>query len=287
MKNFLSAICFLLLALCGRAQYNALQWKISGNGLKNPSYLFGTMHTSDARVFEEVKKAVFNLKETRAYAMELDPDKMMDMSLVQKVMMGKGYSLKQMIPAPEYQLLDSLAKKQLGFPLVLFDNVEPVFIMTLLETASMGLSDSSIDGNTEIMDLYFYKQARKGKKKIIGIETVEEQLEALNIQSYEEQARLLVEEIHALQQNNNDGPDVLKYYIEGQLDSLNNDTKDMPAVLYQALVTDRNKRMAERIGSFVKEQATFIAIGALHLPGDGGVITLLRQQGYKVEPVKN
>jgi uncharacterized protein YbaP (TraB family) len=54
---------------------------------------------------------------------------------------------------------------------------------------------------------------------------------------------------------------------------------------YKALVTDRNERMSDRIAKFIKQQPTFIAIGALHLPGEKGVIGLLRKKGFKVEPV--
>ena len=63
-------------------------------------------------------------------------------------------------------------------------------------------------------------------------------------------------------------------------------TADMPPKLYRALVTDRNKRMAERIGDMAQKQSTFAAVGALHLPGNEGVITLLREKGYTVEAVK-
>ncbi len=279
---------FITGCLASFGQYNSLFWKISGNGLKQPSYLYGTMHTADSRVFAFGDSVMPYFKNTKAYAMELDPKEAFDMKIMAKLMMGDGHSLKKMMPAKEYACLDSIVKQEIGFSVGLFDNVAPVFTMTILEANSMELSDSSIKGNKEVLDLYFYKQAKKQKKKIIGIETVDEQLDALNSLSYQEQADLLTRELQEIQENKN-LPDVLSFYLNQNLDSLSINDPDamMPEKFYKALVSDRNARMANRIATFAAEQSTFIAIGALHLPKPDGVIALLRQSGFTVEPIKN
>lgn len=281
---------FLLLACLqsAQAQYNSLFWKITGNGLKQPSYLYGTMHTADARVFAFGDSVMTYFAQTKAYAMELDPKQAFDISLISKLMMGNGYSLKKMLPEKEYALLDSIVKKEIGYSVKLFDNVAPVFTMTILEAGSMQLSDSSIEGNKEVLDLYFYKQAKKKKKKIIGIETVDEQLSALNSLSYQEQADLLLKELQAMQESKT-APDILQYYLDQNLDSLATNDADamMPEKFYKALVSERNTRMADRIAVFIQNQPVFIAVGALHLPKADGVIALLRQKGFVVEPVRN
>ena len=74
--------------------------------------------------------------------------------------------------------------------------------------------------------------------------------------------------------------------MEQNLDSLGGPETDMPPKFYAAMVTSRNVRMADRIAGFIKKKPTFIAIGAMHLPGDGGVIDLLRKKGFKVEAVR-
>lgn len=288
MKKIFFALS-ILLSFTLSAQYNSLLWKISGNGLKQPSYLYGTMHTSDARVFNFSDSVMPFFAVSKAYAMELDPNEAFNMQIIGKLMMGSGYSLKEMIPAAEYHFLDSVVKKQTGFSVKLFDNVSPVFTMTILEVSGMELSDSSIKGNKEVLDLYFYKQAKKKKKKIIGIETIEEQLGALNSLNYQEQADLLVTEIKMIQENKQEGMDIVKYYLDQNLDSLSANDADalMPEKFYKALVTDRNIHMADRIGEFVKDQSVFVAVGALHLPKQGGVIELLRKKGFTVVPVRN
>ncbi len=279
---------FLLCSAFVQAQYNSLLWKISGNGLKKPSFLYGTMHTSDSRVLAMGDSAMSYFNSAKAYAMELDPKEALDMSLLSKLMMGKGYSLKKMIPEREYNILDSVVKKETGFSVSLFDNVAPVLTMTIFETSGMELSDAGGKSKKDVLDLYFHKLAKKKKKKIIGIETVDEQIDALNSLSYQEQADLLIKEIHSFEENATAGTDLVKFYLEQNLDSLATYDEDvqMPEKFYKALVTDRNMRMANRIAEFIKEQPTFIAVGALHLPKQKGVIELLRKKGFIVEAVR-
>jgi hypothetical protein len=287
MKKILFVLS-VLLSFSLSAQYNSLLWKITGNGLKKPSYLYGTMHTSDARVFNFSDSLMPFFNASKAYAMELDPVTAFDFSIVSKITMGKGYSLKKMIPDTDYLFLDSVMRKEVGYSVKMFDNVAPVFTMSLLEMKSMGLSDSSIKGNKEVLDVYFHNLAKKKKKKLIGIETVEEQLGALNSLTYQEQADMLLAELHAMRGNSSEGTELVEYYLQQDLDKLAamNSVTDMPEKFYTALVTNRNVRMADRIAVFIQEQTVFVAIGALHLPGPGGVIELLRKKGYTVYPVR-
>jgi hypothetical protein len=290
MKRLFQLAFLIFVGTQVSAQYNSLLWKISGNGLQKPSYLFGTMHTADARIVALGDKLAGKyFDECPTFAMELDPgDKELNVGMLSKLMMGKGYSLAKMIPDKEYRFLDSIASQEMGYPMYLFDNVAPIVVMTILESMSMGLSDSSIEGNTQVLDVYFYNKAKAARKKVIGIETVEEQLDALRSLNYEDQAQLLTQEIDSFNTNKNEGKMVLQYYLDQNLDSLaaSDDDAKKPEKFYKALVTDRNTRMATRIAEFIKKKPAFIAIGALHLPGDQGVIAQLREKGFTVEPVK-
>jgi uncharacterized protein YbaP (TraB family) len=98
---------------------------------------------------------------------------------------------------------------------------------------------------------------------------------------------LLTKEIRLFEEDKTEGTDVVKFYLEQNLDSLamNGADAQMPPKFYKAIVTDRNHRMAERAAVFIKEQSIFIAVGALHLPGPEGVIELLRKKGFTVEPI--
>jgi uncharacterized protein len=287
MKKILFAVSAALCWFSVSAQYNSLIWKITGNGLQQPSYLYGTMHTTDKRIVKMSDSSLKYFNQAQAYAMELDPKESFNMGLISKLMMGKGHSLRAMIPEKEYAILDSIVKAEVGFSLKLFDNVAPVFIMTILQASEISTGDTANEG-TEVLDLYFHRLAKEGKKKVIGIETVDEQIDALNALTYEEQAEMLVHELRDYRDNKNAMTDLVRYYLEQNLDSIAvlNDKDPMPEKFYKALITDRNRRMANRIADFTQKQSTFIAVGALHLPGEKGVIELLRKKGFTVEAAK-
>ncbi|MBS1592715.1 MAG: TraB/GumN family protein [Bacteroidetes bacterium] len=271
------------------AQYHSLCWRITGSGLKQPSYLYGTMHVSDRRVFNFGDKVMKAFDASKAYAMELDPDKMFNPAVALSLIMKDGSRISQMLPDSDYRFADSVVRSTTGIGLAPLDRVEPVLITAMLEEGSMGVASTDTGNMSEEMDLYFYRKAKSQKKKQIGIETVDEQIAALHTLSYQEQADQLRDAIEQMRHPEGaTDKDLLKYYIDQDLDSLlsMSDDAKMPDKFYKALVTDRNIRMADRIAEFVRKQPTFIAIGALHLPGQGGVIELLRRKGYKVEEWK-
>ena len=291
-RSFQSGLCLMLwltVSFSVSAQYHSLCWRISGHGLSQPSYIYGTMHVSDKRVFnfgDSVNKA-FN--SAKSYAMELDPEKAMSPSVLSSLMMTGGNTIKKLIPDSDYHFIDSVIKGSMGMGLAMFDKMEPIIVSSLLEEGSMGMTVSDTSNMSEEMDLYFYNKAKDQDKKLIGIETVDEQIAALHSLSYKEQAELLTETVHDMRKPvGNADKDLLKYYISQDLDSLLllSDEQQMPPKFYKALVTDRNIRMADRVEAFMEKQSTFIAVGALHLPGIGGVIDLLRRKGYTVEEWK-
>ncbi|MFI5264554.1 MAG: TraB/GumN family protein, partial [Candidatus Kapaibacterium sp.] len=135
---------------------------------------------------------------------------------------------------------------------------------------------------------YLMNKALNHKKEIIGIETIEEQIKALDLIPLKEQAKMLVEIIEPDTTKKDDSPDdLVDIYAKGDLDAIYSFYKkeDLSNTFNAALITDRNHRMADRIDSIMHEKTLFTAVGALHLPGDEGVINLLRKKGYTLNPV--
>lgn len=280
-----------LTPLLACAQYNALFWQITGNGLTQPSYLYGTMHTNNARVLQYPAKVDEAINDCKAFAMELDPKEMTNPALLKQMMMGKGQSLEKLLPPQDYRLLDSLILAKTGMSLQVFDNMSPIIITAMLEEFVIGETDGSEKATSlsDYLDVHLHDKAKKKGKQIIGIETVAEQMNALNVLSYKEQAEMLSDELHYYMEEDTAAADnMMQFYISGQLDSLAQESKEyqMPPKMVKALITDRNKRMANRIAEFIVKQPTFSAIGALHLAGEEGVVALLRKKGFTVEPVQ-
>lgn len=281
MKQLFLSVA-LLFSIYSFSQYQGVLWKISGNGLKKDSYLLGTMHSADNRAFKNVEKIKTLLGQCDAYAMEVVADaSSLGMGTIMKLMMKGDTTLSMLFTKAEYKTLDSLMQKNTGFPLVMLEKMQPIVLSVLVSKADMA-SDSSAP-----LDFYLQDWAKENGKKIIGIETVQEQLEALQALSYSEQAQLIKEEL--AHQNGTDIMEQLfRFYTGENLDSLAalNNKNPMPPKLEKALVGDRNKRMIERIAEIVRKQPTFCAVGALHLPMQNGIIEGLRKIGFVVEAVK-
>jgi uncharacterized protein len=285
--TFAALILFLsaLISFNASAQYQSLCWRISGNGLKHPAYLYGAMHVTDPRVFNLSDKANKAFEDSKVYAMELDPEKALSLTTLTKMMMIGGNKISTLIPDSDYHFLDSIVRISSGYGMALYNTMEPIIVSSILEEYGSGAKKTKLNMK-EALDFYLSKKAKEEKKKVIGIETVDEQIEALHSLSYPEQALLLIEAIDEIRQGKKatDG-NMMKFYLAQDLDTLlatNNDDQ-MPPKLYKALITDRNIKMADRIAIFIHKKPTFIAVGALHLPGPGGVIALLRKKGYTVE----
>ncbi|MCS6935127.1 MAG: TraB/GumN family protein [Chitinophagales bacterium] len=258
---------------------------VTGNNLPDTSYIFGTMHTGDVRVIQKALRVLPYLSRCNMFAPEIDIHDKLDMNVILRLMMGKGYSIKSMLPEREYRFLDSLIYQQVGMPAAVFDNVAPVVLLSIVEAAVLVFGDSA--DLHEPLDLYLTNIARRENKKVIGLETIEEQLLVLNTLTYQEQADLLIREIAAIQQNNFRTHDLLQHYLNENLDEINRleNSDSLPEKFYDALVTQRNKRMTGKIISLIKKGSVFVAVGALHLPGKEGVLTMLEERGFNVQAI--
>lgn len=267
----------LLLSISLLSSGQSILWKVSGNGLKKPSYLFGTIHIKDKRVFDFGKVVYRKLKSCETFAMELTPSAENLKAISQGMMLSNGQTLKDLYSADEYQLLADTLKKYTGMPIMLFNTMRPVALSTLLMDAKM-----KKDMDSEL-DMHLYNYAKEKGLETVGIETAEEQLVALEAMS----------PAYAL--------DVFKTF--GKYDSLFNKMINLYLdanldELYRLLVEDetsgfdtdqlldvRNIRMADRIGKMAQDKPVFAAFGAGHLAGKNGVIALLKKQGYTVTPI--
>jgi uncharacterized protein YbaP (TraB family) len=276
-------VSLLLLPAIIIAQYDGLLWKITHKNSKQPSYLFGTMHTTDSRAFTFSEQAKNKIEQCDAFAMELlMDDNSIDINLLMSLMMTDGSTLRSLFSEKEFHTLDSLLGNFIGFPLEMLDNIQPIVLIALLEQAGLG-KDSSLP-----LDLFLMQHAKTKKKKLLGIETVAEQLSALQSLTYQEQAEMISAELSKQQNELNENDSLTHYYSAGKLDSLLalNNRNPMPEKLAKALLDNRNEIMAQRIEVFMKKESVFAAVGALHLPGANGVIERLRKKGFVVEAVR-
>ncbi|MAB48932.1 MAG: TraB/GumN family protein [Flavobacteriaceae bacterium] len=285
MKRILSLLVITTLSIfsiTAQELENSTLWKIEGNGLESPSYLFGTIHmTCDATLEDDVKKA---LDETTQIVMELDMD---DPSMQSKVMQGMylkdGKTLKDFVSDEEYKSIDSLFINNMGMSVKLLENVKPFFLMSMFYP-------KMIDCQMQSFELELTKIASEQKEEIYGLETIEEQIKVFDGIPLEDQyADLIRMAKDNLAFDKTTFSKMLKIYkeedINALIDIMDDDTNSTMSKHQDVLLEQRNKNWISKIGEYAKEQPTFFGVGAGHLPGENGVIQLLRNAGYTVTAV--
>lgn len=261
---------------------NSLLWKISGNGIEKPSYLYGTIHLTCNYMYTDKLKKAF--EETDQLVLELDmSDPNLQTEMMKYIFMEDGKTIKGLLSDKDYNTLATFFKNQVGMDLILFNKMKPLAITSTLTAKLTSYCDTSTAYETE-----FVKIAKEQKEKIIGLETIEEQMKVFDKIPYKEQLKSLVEMAEKGGDSSvKDFEKMTKYYENEDLEGLLKVTAEqgMEGDFQENLVDQRNRNWIPLIAKITKEKPSFIGVGALHLPGNQGVINLLRQQGFIVEPV--
>ena len=263
----------------------SLLWKVTGGDLKSPSYLYGSIHIQDARVFAFDSTIVLGaLQSCDAFAMEVLLDEVDPKAIRQSQYMKKGKLLSKMMKPADFAKLDSVCKAKLGASAYFVNTIKPFFLSSALQQANMAKDQE------DALDLYFLKKARAAGKKCYGVEQYQDQIAAIDAISLKEQVKMLVE---SLNEDINDDTaqsqfdELLDAYLTYNFDKMLELSADesLPKKFNKVFLIDRNVGMAEHFAEIAHTQSLFCVVGAAHLAGEKGVPALLRKKGYTVEPV--
>ncbi len=281
MKSTLLTFVALLFIFTITAQNleNSTLWKISGNNLEKPSYLFGTIHlTCNASFDEDAKKA---LDETTQIVLEIDMD---DPALQQKMMgdmfMKEGKTINDFLSEEDYKIIDTFFLENLGISLKNMQNLKPFFLSTMLYP-------KMLDCPIQSYELELVKIAKTQEEEILGLETIEDQLLVFDTIPYQDQINdLLRTAKDKLKYDKENFSKMLKLYDDEDISKLLKmiiEDENYSFGKYQdVFLNNRNKNWISKIKSYSKDKPTFFAVGAGHLAGEEGVINLLRKAGFTV-----
>lgn len=256
----------------------SLLWRINSEDLKSSSYLYGTIHVKDKRAFEfnDSVLSVFERCDVTALEVDLNPENIVQ--LAYKMMLPDDLTLEEIFSPEEYQIIKSVVEESTGMDISLFSRLKPIGILSMVMNFELS-SDMDVT-----VDEFFYRKAKEQDKEVVGIETIDEQLEILeNIPN-----NIIIEFFKDIDRINEDFEQIIILYRSAQLEKLLKlMQKDRYMVMLQKdLLINRNKKMADRISKLTNEKSAFIAVGAGHLPGKEGIINLLAKKGYILEPVR-
>jgi len=260
---------------------NAVLWKVSNAG-KSSSYIFGTIHVSDPRITnlpDPVKSALNN---SDTFVMEALPTPEEALALSQMMFYADGTTLKDYL---DDELFQRIAKVLSIFQL-------PIEAAAVLKPWAAFLIMNYPADNMMPLDLKLLEIATRQGARTMGLETLSEQGAIFSEMTLNKQLRLLLDTVCNYDLVNQGIEEMKELYLKRDLNGLLNASIQHPHAdepvykeLNKKLLTDRNKIMIDRMQSVLQEGGAFIAIGALHLPGDDGVIAGLSQQGYKITAV--
>lgn len=268
----------------------SLLWKVTGNGLEMPSYVFGTIHMigkDDYFFTDEMQKA---LEESEEVVFEIKMDDMMNlgsqMSMMGKIFMKDGTTLKDLLEEEEYDLVQSHFK-EMGLPLMFLERMKPMFLSVF---ASGDMSPTSMQsGKIVSYEMEIMKQAENAKKPMAGLETVDFQMGLFDSIPYDAQAKMLLESIKMEDEGNDQFEEMVKLYKSQNIEAMQSITTEEEGGLgdYEnLLLTQRNENWIPKMQEMMSSKKVFFAVGAGHLGGEKGVIRLLEEAGYTVEPIR-
>lgn len=278
----MAILCGLsIFAQSSKPKYKGLLWEISGNGLNKPSYLYGTMHVSNKLAFNFGDSFYVAIKSADMVGLETDPSQWFSNMLNSKyytpsdLFGSRGFGKDEFDEdAFEFGLSTKLLSRGLSYT--------PEIVNGFLYRYENRKGDFQED---TYLDLYIYQTARKLKKQVLGVE------------DFEESERLVGEARESMRNGKRKVMRNSSYlqgditfesaYRSGDLDLIDTLQKleGYPEEYYENMLYQRNRNMVRSMDSLMKTKVLFVGVGCAHLPGEKGVINLLREKGYQLRPV--
>lgn len=299
-KIFLSLLLLLAFAVNVNAQ---LLYRITGKGLEKPSYIIGTYHIAPASFADSIPGAQVALETVEQVCGEVVMSEMESRESQKRVKaamtLPDGKSLADVLSESEMEAVNTYMKQTIGMDLTNpllkkeMGSLTPAALATQLQLLQYIKMTPGFNP-MKLIDAYFQKAAVKAKKPVIGFETVDFQInllyESVTLERGKQQLFCMIEnsEYYALQMQElaaayfSQDMDVIAEIAEEKMGNMCDSTPEED----EALIYARNADWAEKIPAIVAGKATLFVVGAAHLPGERGVLELLRQKGYVVEAVK-
>lgn len=286
MRNLSRPIfCLILLCLPGLGfteTGHGLLWRIH-KPKQAASYLFGTIHVDDKRVKNFSSQVRKRFEESKTLCLEILPDRQTQVSIGLAMML------------PENQYLDAIIGEPLFAELSVWLNkkgISPLQATRLKPWAAMVMLSRPESKGGYALDEQLYHWAEHEYKQLCALETLQEQLSVFDSLSIPEQVVLIQDTLTHMAELPEMNETLIQAYLNGDLEKIYaysmefNQTSDTELAdkLRMHLIDDRNRRMLSRMRPYLERGKAFIAVGALHLPGENGLIRLLQQEGYIVSP---
>lgn len=287
-RNLLFSMLLIVCAVFGCSAQ--IFYKVEGNGLTKPSYLFGTHHFASESILDSMPQVAEALKEVDCVVGELDmTDNPMAMAAaMQPYMLAPADStLSKLLPKERYDELNAkYAELTGGIALSMLEPMKPI----VAEVTLAGVLASKEMPEAGQLDTYFQKLAKRDSVKVVGLETPEFQAQVLfGYIPVSRQLESLVKTLENPEECVKSTRELTDAYLAKDADALWKVAKesavDNEGEFFEILLDKRNEAWLKKLPGMMKAEPLFVAVGALHLYGDVGLVEGLRKLGYTVTPL--
>lgn len=264
-----------------QAQQGVL-WSIKKEGIRD-SYLLGTIHLGDPRVTRLSPALTKIVDQTSSIIGELSMVKPEPVDVAKMMTLQEGGSLQMLLTPREYEALETAFIDKPSYRMIL-PSLKPWAASVLLLQVKLAMGES--------FDLQLQKRYQSAGKAVYGLETMQEQTRVFDGLKLYQQLGMLRDTLAYQDEIPRLIEEMIEAYLAGDLTALmvmsnayiDGSNVDLKTFMDE-LITQRNIRMAERSASYLLKGNVLIAVGALHLPGEMGLINLFEQSGFQLDPV--
>lgn len=305
MKKLFAFVCALMVAFAANAQ---VLYKISGNGLKNDSYILGSCHIVGGGFLDTIPGAIRVMSQVQQICGEIDmryvnnPDTAVVYS--QLMMMPDDSVARKIMTEEQFNELCKVVKEQFDLDITLPQyamllKLYPTMMMiTIPQLASMikmqksiAEGTATIDQQQVVMDLYVQREAQQSSKPVIGLETYSFQIRLLTSlldMPLQEQFLGVIDAFKNTEKGKEQMKQLNEAYHSLNLEKITSFLNSLEGFdnIANRIFDSRNEVWAEKMPTIMSDKSTLFVVGVGHLLGDKGVLSLLQTQGYKISPVK-
>ena len=257
-----------------------LFWEIyeEGQGHK-ASYLFGTMHVNDQRAFEHIEALERHMAYCDAFATEIRIEEISHQSLAEKMRLPGSLVLSDLLSKKEYDRLRFIFRNLKAPDLALFAKTAPIHLMGFLSNVILGQEQK------EVLDVALSNMAEGLNLEIDGLESVEDHIYVLDTINLDEQVKMLKAVIKNFKKYRLYTLKMAEIYYEGDIQRIYKTGRKSTGKFTKVLLKNRNHNMTDSFSQKIQNKRLFAAIGAGHLGGKFGMISLLKRKNLQVKPI--
>jgi hypothetical protein len=293
-KRLLLTLAVSLLAISASSQ---LLWKVTGNNLARPSYIMGTYHMAPASMMDKIGGMEQALQGCDVVVGEIEKESLLSqeaqLAMAQAMIAPPDSTLDKLFSPEDYAIVEGVFNKYfgtMGVKLSQMNMLKPAAISTQMQ-AMQAMKNFPTFNQNEFIDMAVQTRANELGRPSIGLETVEEQIDLLFNGPLTEQAEGLLDACKKDDLFMVQSSALVEAYMSQDLSKIEKVITDPElggddAEAMDALIYDRNRAWAAKLAQMMPERACLVCVGAGHLPGTQGLLQLLRDRGYTVEPMQ-